>query len=434
MSSPDAYSRKRARISDPGASAPLSRPVLAELLKSFSQEEILNLLLDSAARDPQVSADVQATFEKRKKAESERSRDFDHFSKSIWKDLNVTYDRASGRRQYDAGYEVCADIESTFYTIAKETPAYATSGTKLSALETMRKILKSLVLSQGEVPKVARNNFYSIEEMIAVAKTFNKEEAGMARRRGLVARLEELRGLQADYLEVWDVQNVIDIVRQAIASVLADTSWPRRRPKQPDCPAVLKQNHSSPGTRTRARGQYRIWSNDYTFTHLCFWFCNLLSIQCSRLGSAFSYRRCSPRRLHRHRLRRGRRHRPCRHRRLQGRRCHRHRRRRRRGLHHPRHRPWCGPRPCGANPTPCRGGGGCGRPRRSRRRGRCASPGSCPGRSAGFRFPRRCRRHRCCSGCRSGYPGHRGRCRSGSREAGRLGVSGGYWSGLTGSK
>lgn len=40
-----------------------------------------------------------------------------------------------------------------------ETPAYANAGTKFSDLETMRKILKSLVLSAGEVPKVARNHF-----------------------------------------------------------------------------------------------------------------------------------------------------------------------------------------------------------------------------------------------------------------------------------
>lgn len=212
MSSPHEPSRKRARADEAPVTAPLSRPVLAELLKSFSEDEILDLLLDSAARDPQVSADVQSAFEARKRAESERARDFGHYSKSIWKDLNVTYDRASGRQQYEAGHEVCADIQRTFSTIAKETPSYANSGTKLSALETMRKILKSLLLSRGEVPHVAQNHFYSIDDMIAVAKTFNKTDACKARTIGLVARLEELRELQSDYLEVWDVKDVIDIV------------------------------------------------------------------------------------------------------------------------------------------------------------------------------------------------------------------------------
>lgn len=58
--------------------------------------------------------------------------------------------RLSGSRQYDLGLDVGVTVAGTIGDSRNQTPDHSSFGTKKSALETLRKIGKSLVFSQGD--------------------------------------------------------------------------------------------------------------------------------------------------------------------------------------------------------------------------------------------------------------------------------------------
>lgn len=139
--------------------------------------------------------------------------DFDHYSKSAWYQINKKHDRKSGSKQYEAGYEVASDIENMFKTMAKQTHAHSPLATKRSALETMRKILKSICLHNSEVGSVVMKNIYGqMDSMIAVAKCFNADDVRTVAAEGLLDCIEELEKLAKGYCVFEELNDVLDIV------------------------------------------------------------------------------------------------------------------------------------------------------------------------------------------------------------------------------
>lgn len=77
--------------------------------------------------------------------ESTKIINFDHYSKSVWHKL-LQGGGLTGSRQYDLGGDVSASIAGTIVKILEPTPAHASFETKKSALETLRKLGKSIAL------------------------------------------------------------------------------------------------------------------------------------------------------------------------------------------------------------------------------------------------------------------------------------------------
>ena len=71
--------------------------------------------------------------------------DFDRFSKSVSHDM-AQGGGSSGSRAYHLGLDVSVTIEETVATIKEQTPSHGSFGTKKSALVTLRKIAKTIVL------------------------------------------------------------------------------------------------------------------------------------------------------------------------------------------------------------------------------------------------------------------------------------------------
>lgn len=215
---------KRARVDDgelgqvPSA---LTQTELHAQIRKLSRDELEGILLDLAPTTESVASAVKTLVEKKEAAERARVHDFDHYSKSAWYAINKKHDRKSGSKQYEAGYEVAHDIEDMFKTMSTQTHAHSPLATKRSALETMRKILKSICLHNSEVGRVVMNNIYGqMDCMIAVARCFNAEDVRQVAAEGLLDRIEELEQLAKQYCVFEELNEVLDIVSARLGVAL----------------------------------------------------------------------------------------------------------------------------------------------------------------------------------------------------------------------
>ncbi|KAK3314595.1 hypothetical protein B0H66DRAFT_563204 [Apodospora peruviana] len=100
------------------------------------------------------------TTKKREEEEKEKPTarviNFDHLSKSVWHTLNTSwYTQLSSSKQYEASLDAYNDVTKCIESIRKKTPPTTSAyGTKLSALETLRKIAKTVLLSNGDTPRL----------------------------------------------------------------------------------------------------------------------------------------------------------------------------------------------------------------------------------------------------------------------------------------
>lgn len=154
---------------------------LRELVDCIDPKSIANLLIEAAKAHPDVASLVQQEVDRIAVAERAKVLDFDYLSKSAWKTLNVTYDRMRDSDVFEMSGEVAHSIEGCFETIRTRCPETASVKTKESALETLRKIGKSICLSHGVVGREIRKNYSSggslVPVMLDIAESLTDEEA-----------------------------------------------------------------------------------------------------------------------------------------------------------------------------------------------------------------------------------------------------------------
>ena len=205
---------KRAR-SDTDANANAGDlSTLPELVDSISPKTIANLLITAAKTYPEIASLIQREVDRKAAAERIRVLDFDHLSKSAWKTLNVTYDRLRDSHAYEMTGEAAESIEECFETIRKHCPKNASFKTKENALETLRKIGKSICLSNGVVGHEIRKHYQwgggLVPVMLDIAQSLTDEE--MERLRPWCDdKLVELQGITGSYCIFEDLGEVIDL-------------------------------------------------------------------------------------------------------------------------------------------------------------------------------------------------------------------------------
>lgn len=86
---------------------------------------------------------------------------FDGHSKSAGHAINTQYSRLSGSKQYDKSWEVTEEVVQCIQRIAEQVKPVSSYGTKLSALETLRKIARTILLSGDTLGHEVRKQFQS---------------------------------------------------------------------------------------------------------------------------------------------------------------------------------------------------------------------------------------------------------------------------------
>lgn len=118
--------------------------------------------------------------------EEEEDIDFDHYSKKAWHVLNTSsYTRGSGSEQYDASFDAFSDIVSYIDAIGAEAVDESSFWTKVNALETLRKIAKTILLVNDTLGHEVRKQFqhdgclpYLMLEIVQSMTTQEQRSAG----------------------------------------------------------------------------------------------------------------------------------------------------------------------------------------------------------------------------------------------------------------
>lgn len=121
-----------------------------KIIATFDEGTLRDLLLSAATSSSQVAAQVVSRRDDLVNAENTTVIDFDHFSKIVWHAM-AQGGGSSGSKQYHLGLEASVTIQETVAKIKEQTPSHSSFGTKKSALVTLRKIAKTVVLSGNDM-------------------------------------------------------------------------------------------------------------------------------------------------------------------------------------------------------------------------------------------------------------------------------------------
>lgn len=164
---------------------------------------------------------------------------FDHYSKSAWHALNDRELLAlSGSRQYTMAGDVYSDICDCVNAIDEMTKDDAPLGTKQNAIETLRKIAKTVILGEDtvgyEVRKELQNDSHISDVMIRIAESMTPEERLRTGRRAddkggtLISKLEWVRD-EAEGHCLKDSEGfarVLELLKSGFASAGASSTAP----------------------------------------------------------------------------------------------------------------------------------------------------------------------------------------------------------------
>lgn len=196
-------SKKRQRTNTIGASVSVPASHVLTLINYLPSQIVYNALKTTAAAHKDVVELVSSEHARIVAAERAKVIDFDHYSKSAWKVTNVTYSRLSGSKQYDASFDAASSVQDDIKAIGKAATPHASYGPKKSALETLRKIGKTIALSTGtighEVQKQFQWDHYLERTMLQIAKSMTDEEQAKMLTDEFAEKLVELEGLAEDH-------------------------------------------------------------------------------------------------------------------------------------------------------------------------------------------------------------------------------------------
>ena len=192
-----------------------------KLVGDLAPSTIANLLIVAAKAYPEVATLIQNETDRLAAIQRAKVIDFDHLSKSAWKTLNVDYARLKGSHAYDTSGEASQNIEACFESIERRCPEYANFETRKSALETLRKIAKSICLSSGIVPHEVKKDYQYggslVPVVLKIAKSLTGEEIEKLRP-WCSDKLVELQGIATSNGIFEDLASVIELFTEDIRS------------------------------------------------------------------------------------------------------------------------------------------------------------------------------------------------------------------------
>ena len=187
---------------------------LSELVNCIDPKTTATLLIVAAKAYPDIASLVQGEADRIAAAERARVLNFDYLSKSAWNTLNVKYDRLKDSHAFEMVGDAAESIDECFESIRTRCPETTSFKTKKSALETLRKIGKSICLSNGVVGREIRKHYQYggelVPVMLAIAESLTFKEAEMLRP-WCDDKLVELQGMADGYCIFGDLGQVIGL-------------------------------------------------------------------------------------------------------------------------------------------------------------------------------------------------------------------------------
>ncbi|KAK7529622.1 uncharacterized protein J3D65DRAFT_672557 [Phyllosticta citribraziliensis] len=152
-----------------------------ELDGVFSSDELKSDDVLFAPRFKPLRDAILTEYQDELESMNDRIVDFDWQSKRVWRELNVTHDRKSGSAQFYAAGGASWTIERTIKSITDNAHSDTSFRARRNALIALRKIGKSITLSEGVIPHEVRKDYTSdqngfTDAFLEIAKSFTCAE------------------------------------------------------------------------------------------------------------------------------------------------------------------------------------------------------------------------------------------------------------------
>lgn len=177
------------------------------MISQLDENTVRLILTGLASVSPAAQATIISSFQQQMRMIQERVINFDQYSRDAWHILNTSeYTEGRGSEQFEASFDAYSDVVACIEAIGKETHVQGSYGTKLSALETLRKIAKTILLAGDTLGSEVRRQFQHesclADTMMRIARSMTAEEQ---RRAG--ANTDEKGSLAAKLRWVCDEAN-----------------------------------------------------------------------------------------------------------------------------------------------------------------------------------------------------------------------------------
>ena len=183
-----------------------SDPSLDAALDSFTASELRQLLRLVVQKDPSFVSDITSAHVHKASHTTSKTTNFVHYSNSVWHTLNAKQhlDPNKARQHAEkAVHSVASDIAA----VATQTSRESSLITKRNALETLRKIGRSVCLATGfvgdRVKEVLGLDRIFVDAIVKVAASFTEDDRRTLWAGGIgtevVKRLEQLDELRSCY-------------------------------------------------------------------------------------------------------------------------------------------------------------------------------------------------------------------------------------------
>ncbi|KAK2758357.1 hypothetical protein FQN54_004206 [Arachnomyces sp. PD_36] len=178
----EAQGTKRARANTAGDThAPLDSEKLRKYVQQLDRDTLTSIVVQAATSYADVNASINDAIRKIREKERNRVIDFDHYSGSVWREINVTYSSMKGSKQYDKSFDVAHDVQDTINRIAKQCGPFANPRTRYNGLSVLRKIGKTIALSSTdtlghEVQKQFSYGSYLEDGMVKIVSAMQPDE------------------------------------------------------------------------------------------------------------------------------------------------------------------------------------------------------------------------------------------------------------------
>lgn len=103
----DSYSR----VSNPNPVPAETNPdKIRQQVQHLSREQLTDIVIAAAQAHSDLNATIGSTIQATREKERNRVINFDHYSSSVWKEINITYRRMSGSKQYVIAWDVADGV------------------------------------------------------------------------------------------------------------------------------------------------------------------------------------------------------------------------------------------------------------------------------------------------------------------------------------
>ncbi|KAF2968344.1 hypothetical protein GQX73_g5226 [Xylaria multiplex] len=180
---------KRARVEPshsnvgPPPAPPLATgPSYEEMIGTLSDFQLRWILTHLSLTSRSSQAAIVGTYQHHLRIQQQRVVNFDHFAVAAWHLLNTSsYTRLSSSKQFEMSSEVLSELRGCIESVSQETPNESSYGTKLNALEALRKIAKTILLSAGstlsqEIRKEFQWESCLGDAMLRIAESMTNDE------------------------------------------------------------------------------------------------------------------------------------------------------------------------------------------------------------------------------------------------------------------